>query len=98
MAQEREIQCPHCGGPLLRCTNPPDSSWAGEFHYVCFNDDCPYFVRGWQWMKDHYNVAASYRHRVDPATGQSGPLPVWSADDFRNQIIPEPGEERNHAL
>lgn len=72
---------------MLRCANPADSSWPGEFQYVCFNDDCPYFVRGWQWMKEHYNMGASYRHRLDPATGKGGPLAVWSADDFRNLIM-----------
>jgi hypothetical protein len=38
-------------------------------------------------MRDHYNVAASYRHRFDPATGETGPLPVWSSDALRNFIV-----------
>lgn len=83
---------------MRRWANPDGVSWTGGFQYVCFNDDCPYFVRGWNWMKEHYNVAGSYRHRLDPETGQSGPLPVWSAEDFRGNIIPDSEEGLSHGL
>ncbi len=86
--------CPHCAAPMVRWENPPASTWNGEFQYVCFNDDCPSFVRGWAWMEEHYSVTASYRLRLDPVTGETGPLPVWSPQALRERIL---AEGRAHA-
>ena len=90
-------RCPHCGGSLVRWANPDFSSWSGEYQLVCFNDDCPYFVRGWVWMEQRYRVHASYRFRFDPATGETGPLPVWSREALRDNILDEPEKEKAHA-
>jgi hypothetical protein len=79
--------CPHCGHPLQPFQLPENSGWDEQVHLACFNDDCPYFRRGWEWMFDHYGVKASYRYRVDPASGTDSPLPVWSKDAIRNRIL-----------
>ena len=81
--------CPHCDIPMVRWSNPQQSTWSGECQFVCFNDGCPYFIRGWEWMKNQYNVKASYRCRIDPNTGASGPLPVWSKNAMRGSILQE---------
>jgi hypothetical protein len=89
-------RCPHCGSSLEKCSNPQLGTWSGEYQYVCFNDECPYFVRGWQWMKDQYDVTASYRFRFDPETGEKGPLPVWSQDALRSHILQSEVGDPNH--
>jgi hypothetical protein len=78
MVQERERpKCPHCEVEMKK--------WRTPEH--CFNDECPYFVRGWDHMMKSQNVKASYRHRLDPATGTSGPLPCWSYKAHKDMII-----------
>jgi hypothetical protein len=87
-----EKKCPHCGSTLSRWANPDDSSWGGEYQLVCFDDKCPYYVRGWEWMKDNFQQRASYRYRFDPQTGDEGPLPVWAEGALRDGILDDEGE------
>ena len=84
---EKEMICPHCGVRMKKWMPSDYSTWGGEKQYVCFNDDCSYYVRGWDWMMEHRLTKASYRHRHNPRTGKSGPLPVFSPDDFKNDVI-----------
>jgi len=87
-------RCPHCGAPLLRFELPDNTGWQSEYQLACFNDDCPYFARGWKRMRDEYAVAASYRYRMDPTTGEVSPLAVWSSDALKDRILdPLPGDE-----
>ena len=80
-------KCPYCGAVMKKWRTPPHSTWTSEFNWVCFNDECPYFVRGWEHMLKTQNVKASYRHMIDPDTGNAGPLPCWSYDAHKDQII-----------
>lgn len=84
--------CPHCGVRLNKWECSPESSWGAGFQLVCFNDDCPYYVRGWKHMKDNYQQKASYRYRYNPDNDEEGPLPVWSPGALRDGIIEEEEE------
>jgi len=85
-ANETKMLCPHCGVRMRKWSPSPVSTWSSQVQYVCFNDECPYYVRGWDWMMENRMVKASYRHRHSPSTGRSGPLPVFSPNDYKNQI------------
>ncbi len=79
--------CPHCGVAMVPFSLPEQGGWDTPFQLACFNDECPYYVRGWAWMEEHYGVRSSYRHRLDPATGTTSPLPVWSPTAIRDRIL-----------
>lgn len=86
--------CPHCNQPMKKWKIPPDSTWNEEFHWVCFNDECPYYVRGWEWMVQKYNHRSSYRHRMNPSNGTCGPLPVWSPEAHKDFILVDEDEDK----
>jgi hypothetical protein len=85
---DKEIpKCVKCGKKMKKWRTPPDSTWGTDFQWVCFNDECPYFVRGWDHMMKTQNIKASYRYCLNPETGTSGPLPCWSRDAHKDNII-----------
>ncbi len=80
-------KCSYCNSDMEKWLTPEDSTWATEFQWVCFNDECSYYVRGWDHMMKTQNAKASYRNRQDPNTGAQSPLPCWSSDAHRDRII-----------
>ena len=85
--------CKYCGQPMSRWKTPPMTNWEAEWFWVCFNDECTYFQQGWEWMMSRFHVSSSYRYRIDPGTGEDGPLPVWSGQALRSGIIEEKDDE-----
>jgi len=79
--------CPHCGQKMTKWSTPEETTWGGHPWYVCFNDECQYYVRGWDHMEKTMGVKCSYRHRYDPESGIIGPMPVYSKDMGRECII-----------
>jgi hypothetical protein len=91
--------CPHCGARL----DPfalPDALYDHAYDFACFNDGCPYYVRGWAWMEQQFGVRTSYRYRIDARTGRDSPLAVWSPSAIRSSILtgeePAGDGEREH--
>ena len=87
MTTSQHPVCPHCETALQAFELPDNTGWESVFHLACFNDECSYFVRGWEHMESNYAVKASYRYRFDPFTGQVSPLAVWSSSALKDRII-----------
>ena len=68
--------------------NPFEAIWDNEFLYVCFNDDCPYYVRGWDHIYKSTSRIASYRFMYNPEKDSCALLPVTSPKALKESIIP----------
>jgi hypothetical protein len=91
---EEKARCPHCGEKLRAFELPDNTGWSQAHQWACFNDECPYFKDGWDWMWQHYEVRASYRYRiVNQESGLAQPLAVWSKTAIRDRIIDDDGPE-----
>ena len=90
--KEESPQCPYCGAVMKRWKVPGDSTWEEEFHWVCFNDECEYYINGWEWMMNRYQQKASYRCRMSPVDMHPHPLPVWSPSAHKDYILDDDEE------
>lgn len=88
------LVCPYCGDRLKKYEVPHsayeiDYWYEADHLYICFNDSCPYFERGWEWMWSQMRRNISYRHMYNPTTRKSGPIPVPTCYALKEGIIDE---------
>ena len=86
------LRCPYCGDRLKKyevphCVYEIDYWYEADYLYICFNDSCPYFERGWEWMWSQMRRNVSYRHMYNPTTRKSGPIPVPTYYALKDGII-----------
>jgi SAM-dependent methyltransferase len=84
------LRCPHCGEKMLKWAvpdNPFEVTWDNDFMYICFNDACPYYVRGWDFMYREGNRSSSYRLMYNPEKDCCMPIPVPTPKALRESII-----------
>jgi len=84
--------CPYCGERLKKWAvpdNPFSQTWDNEFMYICFNDQCPYYVRGWEVMTRGLNRCHSYRLMYHPEKDRCMPVPVPTPKALRESIVEE---------
>jgi SAM-dependent methyltransferase len=86
--------CPHCGSEMDPVRTPLESSWGGELHHICFNDDCSYFTESWEALENQGIEKTGYRCRMDPRGG-CGPAPVWSKDALKDLVVRDETDENS---
>jgi hypothetical protein len=91
MEQEKP-RCPHCNEEMSLWEVPPINysdglGWGVPYLYVCFNDQCPLYMEGWENLKENYAHHASYRCMCYPGTEQYECMPVFSPQGGTGQII-----------
>ena len=87
---KQTLRCPHCGEKMLKWAvpeNPFEVTWDNDFMYICFNDACPYYVRGWDFMYREGSRSCSYRLMYNPEKDCCMPVPVPTPKALRESII-----------
>ena len=61
MVTDKRPVCPHCGQEMVIWECPPMTfsdglGWGTPYLYVCFNDDCPFYLEGWEEIYDKYGL------------------------------------------
>jgi SAM-dependent methyltransferase len=85
----RSLECPYCEVPLKKWAVPqtPFTEWDVEFLWICFNDGCPFLIRGWDGMVQQGNIGFSHRMMFNPDRDTCGSLPVPSLSALREGIV-----------
>ncbi len=91
--------CPHCGKTMNLWEVPPMNfsdglGWGEPYIFVCFNNECPPFVSGWQEIEENYAHKASTRCFCYPSSGLFEFMPVFSRHGATGQIVDEELLER----
>ncbi|PIE58575.1 MAG: zinc ribbon domain-containing protein [Desulfobulbus propionicus] len=89
---EEKHACPHCSQELSLCHAPPihvgdGLGWGSEYLYICLNDDCPLFVKGWQYIENQYGHVGSYRHMQLPNSKEAINMMVVGKSAFKGSVV-----------
>jgi hypothetical protein len=91
---QKKPMCPHCGCEMQMWEVPPmpfsdGLGWGTPYMFLCFNDECPPYKKGWEDMEQNYGQKASYRCICYPGTENFEFLPVFSPFGATGQIVDE---------
>ncbi len=84
--------CPHCDETMSLWAEPDINfsdglGWGEPYLFVCFNNECPPFVAGWDRIKEEFAHTASTRCFCYPSSGLFEHMPVFSKAGGTAQII-----------
>ncbi len=85
-------QCPHCETGMTLWEVPPIAigdglGWGTPYLFICFNDDCPSYNKGWEHMQETMETRASYRCMQEPGTSHFEYMPVFSPIGGKGQEL-----------
>jgi SAM-dependent methyltransferase len=89
-AVKKTLRCPYCGEKMRKWAvpdNPFAQTWDNEFMFICFNDACSYFVKGWDFMYRDGNRGVSYRLMYNPEKDRCMPVPVPTRHALKEGIL-----------
>ncbi len=78
--------CPHCKS-VMEKFDSRHLDWGTPFLWVCFNNECSFFVRGWKHMMENFGQQASYRYMVTPDNGQNYALPWFGPEYIMRNVV-----------
>ncbi len=89
---DEDKSCPHCKSKLSCCEAPPihvgdGLGWGSEVMFICLNDGCSLFLRGWEQIELKYGHHASYRYMELPGSPEGNLMMVGNADAFKACVI-----------
>ena len=75
--------CPHCDMEMTLWEVPPINfsdglGWGTPYLFICFNDECPSYKKGWDHLQDTMEAPASYRCINEPGQKNFEYMPVFS--------------------
>lgn len=84
--------CPHCNQKLSCCEAPAihvgdGLGWGSDVLFICLNDSCSLFLKGWDKIDTQYGHHASYRYMELPGSKESNVMMVGNSDAFKACVI-----------
>lgn len=93
--------CPHCNAKLFCCEAPQihvgdGLGWGSDVLFICLNDACSLFLKGWDYIDGEYGHHASYRYMELPGSKESNVMMVGNKDAFKGSVVePEAIKKQN---
>ncbi|MFU8818148.1 MAG: zinc ribbon domain-containing protein [Desulfurivibrio sp.] len=91
LAREEHF-CPHCQQQLSCCEAPPfhvgdGLGWGTDILFICLNDECSLYAKGWQEFEDRYGHSASCRYVLCPGNEKGESMMVGGANAFKGSEV-----------
>lgn len=89
---EEKHTCPHCNTELSLCHAPPmhvgdGLGWGSEFLFICLNNECSLFTKGWEYIETQYGHVGSYRYMEIPNSKESYNMMVAGESAFTGSVV-----------